>query len=172
MLVPRREHVDALLSGRLLDRDAQAADLDVLEARAQSPRALVLAVHDDLAGKPAVARGVEGGALLDRGVAQPGRLIAQQWPRRFGDDDLLLACDQLAELGSSFNTMTQNLERLLAVAKEKERMEAEIDRRLALQAAGAMLPFAVIGPAATAIGMTTYMNADAVNKRLEIGATW
>jgi sigma-B regulation protein RsbU (phosphoserine phosphatase) len=35
--------------------------------------------------------------------------------------------DQLAELSSSFNTMTQNLERLLVVAKEKERMEAEIE---------------------------------------------
>jgi sigma-B regulation protein RsbU (phosphoserine phosphatase) len=35
--------------------------------------------------------------------------------------------DQLAELSGSFNTMTQNLERLLAVAKEKERMEAEIE---------------------------------------------
>ena len=35
--------------------------------------------------------------------------------------------DQLADLSSSFNTMTQNLERLLAVAKEKERMQAEIE---------------------------------------------
>ena len=35
--------------------------------------------------------------------------------------------DQLAELSTSFNTMTQNLERLLAVAKEKERMQAEIE---------------------------------------------
>lgn len=34
--------------------------------------------------------------------------------------------DQLAELSSSFNTMTENLERLLAVAKEKERLQAEI----------------------------------------------
>jgi sigma-B regulation protein RsbU (phosphoserine phosphatase) len=35
--------------------------------------------------------------------------------------------DQLAELSGSFNSMTQNLERLLAVAKEKERMEAEVE---------------------------------------------
>jgi phosphoserine phosphatase RsbU/P len=35
--------------------------------------------------------------------------------------------DQLAELGGSFNSMTQNLERLLSVAKEKERLEAEIE---------------------------------------------
>lgn len=35
--------------------------------------------------------------------------------------------DQLAELSTSFNTMTENLERLLAVAKEKERLQAEIE---------------------------------------------
>jgi phosphoserine phosphatase RsbU/P len=35
--------------------------------------------------------------------------------------------DQLGDLSKSFNTMTENLERLLAVAKEKERMQAEIE---------------------------------------------
>jgi sigma-B regulation protein RsbU (phosphoserine phosphatase) len=35
--------------------------------------------------------------------------------------------DQLAELGASFNTMTQNLERLIVVAKEKERLESELE---------------------------------------------
>jgi len=35
--------------------------------------------------------------------------------------------DQLAELGSSFNQMTANLERLLVVAKEKERLQSEIE---------------------------------------------
>jgi sigma-B regulation protein RsbU (phosphoserine phosphatase) len=35
--------------------------------------------------------------------------------------------DQLAELSGSFNSMTENLERLLVVAKEKERMQAEIE---------------------------------------------
>jgi sigma-B regulation protein RsbU (phosphoserine phosphatase) len=35
--------------------------------------------------------------------------------------------DQLADLSTSFNTMTANLERLLAVAKEKERLQAEIE---------------------------------------------
>ncbi len=34
--------------------------------------------------------------------------------------------DQLAELSSSFNTMTENLGRLIVVAKEKERMESEL----------------------------------------------
>jgi RimJ/RimL family protein N-acetyltransferase len=52
-------------------------------------------------------------------------------------------------------------------------MAAEIDRRLGLQDAGSMLPFAVIDSASgQPVGMTTYMNIDAVNRRLEIGATW
>jgi RimJ/RimL family protein N-acetyltransferase len=54
-----------------------------------------------------------------------------------------------------------------------ERMRAEIDRRRVLQAAGSMLPFAVIDSAGgKAVGMTTYMNIDATNRRLEIGSTW
>lgn len=49
----------------------------------------------------------------------------------------------------------------------------EIDRRLALRANGSMLPFTIISKATgKAIGMTTYMNIDAANKRLEIGSTW
>jgi RimJ/RimL family protein N-acetyltransferase len=52
-------------------------------------------------------------------------------------------------------------------------MQAEIDRRLALQAAGSMLPFTVLEPASGKIaGMTTYMNIDAVHQRVEIGSTW
>jgi sigma-B regulation protein RsbU (phosphoserine phosphatase) len=35
--------------------------------------------------------------------------------------------DQLGELSVSFNRMTENLERLLAVAKEKERLQSEIE---------------------------------------------
>jgi sigma-B regulation protein RsbU (phosphoserine phosphatase) len=35
--------------------------------------------------------------------------------------------DQLAELGKSFNGMTENLQRLIVVAKEKERLESEIE---------------------------------------------
>jgi len=35
--------------------------------------------------------------------------------------------DQLAELGASFNTMTENLGRLIIVAKEKERLESELE---------------------------------------------
>ncbi|MEO1607773.1 MAG: GNAT family protein [Pseudomonadota bacterium] len=54
-----------------------------------------------------------------------------------------------------------------------ENVGAEIKHRLELQKAGAMLPFAVIDRSSgRAIGMTTYMNIDAGNKRLEIGFTW
>ena len=53
-----------------------------------------------------------------------------------------------------------------------EGMEAEIDRRLALQAAGAMLPFTVMDAEGRPVGMTTYMNVDAANRRVEIGSTW
>lgn len=35
--------------------------------------------------------------------------------------------DQLGDLGSSFNQMTENLERLVVVAKEKERLQSEIE---------------------------------------------
>lgn len=49
----------------------------------------------------------------------------------------------------------------------------EIARRLSLQAAGTMVPFAVIRPdTGKAVGMTTYMNVDAANRRVEIGSTW
>lgn len=49
---------------------------------------------------------------------------------------------------------------------------AEIDRRLNLMEKGSMLPFAILTPEGKAVGMTTYMNIDAANKRLEIGSTW
>ena len=51
-------------------------------------------------------------------------------------------------------------------------VKAEIDRRLGLMDKGSMLPFAILSPEGKAVGMTTYMNIDAANKRLEIGSTW
>ncbi|KMO21223.1 GNAT family N-acetyltransferase [Methylobacterium platani] len=52
-------------------------------------------------------------------------------------------------------------------------MAAEIDRRLALQAAGSMVPFTVLDrPGGSPVGMTTYMNIDAAGPRIEIGSTW
>jgi RimJ/RimL family protein N-acetyltransferase len=53
-----------------------------------------------------------------------------------------------------------------------ENMQKEIDRRLSLQAAGTMLPFTVSDAEGAIAGMTTYMNVDAANRRVEIGSTW
>jgi len=54
-----------------------------------------------------------------------------------------------------------------------EAMQAEIARRLDLQDKGSMCPFAVVDPVTgQAVGMTTYMNIDAANRRVEIGSTW
>jgi RimJ/RimL family protein N-acetyltransferase len=53
-----------------------------------------------------------------------------------------------------------------------EGMAKEIERRLALQAAGSMLPFTVVDADGKIAGMTTYMNVDASNRRVEIGSTW
>jgi RimJ/RimL family protein N-acetyltransferase len=53
-----------------------------------------------------------------------------------------------------------------------ERMAAEVERRLGLQAAGSMTPFTVLDAQGTPVGMTTYMNVDAVHRRVEIGSTW
>ena len=53
-----------------------------------------------------------------------------------------------------------------------EGMATEIERRLKLQAAGSMLPFTVFDAGGRVAGMTTYMNIDAVHRRVEIGSTW
>jgi RimJ/RimL family protein N-acetyltransferase len=53
-----------------------------------------------------------------------------------------------------------------------EIMGKEIDRRLDLQAKGSMLPFTVFDAEGRISGMTTYMNVDAANRRVEIGSTW
>jgi N-acetyltransferase len=53
-----------------------------------------------------------------------------------------------------------------------EDMPKEIDRRLSLQKAGSMLPFTVFDADGKIAGMTTYMNVDTPNRRVEIGSTW
>ena len=53
-----------------------------------------------------------------------------------------------------------------------EGMAKEIDRRLALQAAGSMLPFTSFDASGRVVGMTTYMNIEASHRRVEIGSTW
>ena len=53
-----------------------------------------------------------------------------------------------------------------------EGMGKEIDRRLGLQSAGSMLPWTVFDADGKIAGMTTYMNVDTPNRRVEIGSTW
>jgi RimJ/RimL family protein N-acetyltransferase len=54
-----------------------------------------------------------------------------------------------------------------------EQMEAEIDRRLALHRKDAMAPWAIVPQSSgRAAGMTTFLNLDPANRRLEIGSTW
>jgi len=51
-------------------------------------------------------------------------------------------------------------------------MRKEIDRRLGLLASGSMLPWTVFDADGQIAGMTTYMNVDTPNRRVEIGSTW
>jgi RimJ/RimL family protein N-acetyltransferase len=54
-----------------------------------------------------------------------------------------------------------------------EGMAKEIERRLRLQSQGTMLPLTVLEADSSAVvGMTTYMNVDQENRRVEIGSTW
>jgi RimJ/RimL family protein N-acetyltransferase len=54
-----------------------------------------------------------------------------------------------------------------------DKMQSEIRRRLALQESASMLPFTVVDPVSgEGVGMTTFMNIDAANRRAEIGSTW
>ncbi len=53
-----------------------------------------------------------------------------------------------------------------------EHMAAEIERRLSLLARDQMLPFTVLDGGGRIVGMTTYMNVDGANRRVEIGSTW
>lgn len=54
-----------------------------------------------------------------------------------------------------------------------EKVVEDIERRLSLREKGSMLPFVIIDKARSKIvGVTSYMNIDAENVRVEIGATW
>jgi RimJ/RimL family protein N-acetyltransferase len=77
-------------------------------------------------------------------------------------------CEALAEA-----TKAGELSKLWYTAvPTPEGMLTEIERRLDLQMQGSMLPFAVLDADGFAVGMTTFMNIDAANKRIEIGSTW
>ncbi len=55
----------------------------------------------------------------------------------------------------------------------EEGVEGEIERRLKLQKLGTMTPFSVVHTKRNkVVGLTTFMNMDPINKRVEIGSTW
>jgi sigma-B regulation protein RsbU (phosphoserine phosphatase) len=60
--------------------------------------------------------------------------------------------DQLAQLGESFNRMTENLEQLLKVAKENERLNAELE--IAREVQGQLYPKSV--PASEKLAITAH----------------
>ncbi len=52
-------------------------------------------------------------------------------------------------------------------------MAEEIERRVRAMAAGTMAAWTIFDPrTGQAVGMTTYLNLDPANRRLEIGSTW
>jgi RimJ/RimL family protein N-acetyltransferase len=54
-----------------------------------------------------------------------------------------------------------------------DQMKSDIEKRLDQQRMGTMLPFAVVAAdTGKAVGVTTYMNIDATERRVEIGSTW
>lgn len=54
-----------------------------------------------------------------------------------------------------------------------EAMSADIESRLALHAAGQSVPWAIVDRSSgRAVGITTYLNLEPSNRRLEIGSTW
>ena len=54
-----------------------------------------------------------------------------------------------------------------------DEMSDEIDRRLALKAENRVAAWAIVDAGTgRAVGMTTYLNLDPANRRLEIGSTW
>lgn len=60
-----------------------------------------------------------------------------------------------------------------ATTPSPERMAEVIEQRLAMRAAGELVPWAVIeASTGQAVGMTTYLNLEPTNRRLEIGSTW
>ncbi|MFB9377075.1 GNAT family N-acetyltransferase [Kineococcus gynurae] len=83
-----------------------------------------------------------------------------------------LTVDHLAELRAA-SADGEVWRRWYTTVPTPEGMAAEIDRRLALQAAGTMAPWVLRGTATGRVcGMTTFMNIVTEHHKLEIGSTW
>ena len=84
-------------------------------------------------------------------------------PLSFDHHDALVAALQDGEMWNLWYTSIPT----------PDRLGAEIERRLRLQAAGSMLPFTVRENAGgRVVGMTTFMNVEEAHRRVEIGSTW
>lgn len=59
-----------------------------------------------------------------------------------------------------------------AAVPQPDGMRREIEWRLGLRDEGRMVPFTVLDATGRIVGMTSYMNVDEANRRLEIGHTW
>lgn len=113
--------------------------------------------------------------------SNPEQSLTQPWPAPVKLTGQVVAVEPLTQthaddLGEAAIEGAQHLIWYTAIPAP-EHVSTEIDRRLALQATGTMLPFAIIDHSGgathrRAVGMTTYMNIDAPNRRLEIGSTW
>ena len=107
-----------------------------------------------------------GGPRLEP-VTLAGRRVVLE-PLRRDHHDGLVAAARDGDLWSLWYTSVPT----------PEEMGDEIDRRLALQERGSMLPFTAhavdpeSGRPGRVIGMTTYMNIDLATPRVEIGSTW
>ena len=99
------------------------------------------------------------------------------WPSAFSVEGkyvsvVPLTFDHQADLESA--TADGDLHKLWYTTIPKpDQVKSEIERRLDLREKSSMMPFAIVDKSNNrAVGMTTYMNIDAINKRVEIGSTW
>jgi N-acetyltransferase len=89
--------------------------------------------------------------------------VVQLRPLERTDRDELISAAGDGELWKLFYTRVPS----------PERMEDAIETFLRLRDQGTMMPFTVrLASTGRVVGMTTFCNIDAANRRLEIGYTW
>ncbi|HEY5071403.1 MAG TPA: GNAT family protein [Caulobacteraceae bacterium] len=110
-------------------------------------------------------------------MSAPGGVGTAPWPPEvelIGEHARLvpLSQDHCAELAEAVKDGEMWKLWYTGVAAPQE-MAQDIERRLDARLKGMVLPFTVVDAASRRpVGMTTYMNIDALSRRVEIGATW
>ena len=99
------------------------------------------------------------GSMHDAVLLEGRRARLEPLERRHAEDLALASAD-----GEVWRKWTTRI-------PSPEEVPAEIEARLAAQAAGRIVPWAIVADG-RAVGMTTYWAIDDANRRLEIGATW